>query len=109
MGVTLAIVVEVPRENLLLPHELHIRVLAPAGDVVVEAMGGFQINDPGRLEPGESQLVPQVIPLLNAGVQEFGAYRVEISLDSEPATAIRFWVLHPEELSIPPITDVEGP
>ena len=108
LAVMLAIVAEVPRETLLQPHELHIRVVAPDDEVVVEAMGGFQIHNPGRLEPGESQLVPQIVSLLNAGVKQYGAYRVEISLDSDPVTTIRFWVLHPEELAIPPITDVEA-
>lgn len=104
MNVALALMIELEHETVTLPHEVHVRIHDPQGTVIGEAMGGFQIGDRGRLEAGENQLVPQVIPLHGVGVGQFGSHRIDISVDSEPGTPLRFWVLHPEEQLIPPIT-----
>lgn len=104
LGFTLALMIEVSSDALRVPHEVHVRIVDDDGANVAEAMGGFQVGQPAVwMETTESQLVPLVVPLHTAVVTHFGGYTVQITIDDEAASPLRFLVLHPDEQQIPPL------
>lgn len=106
LGVTLALVIRMDQEvaALGLPHELSVTIRNDEG-VVNQGMAGFQPTElPPRLEPGEKLLIPIVIPQLQAvATTRYGRHSLEVSLDNGQPTTMEFWVLHPDEMVIPPI------
>ncbi|MGD0746747.1 MAG: hypothetical protein ABSB68_02925 [Acidimicrobiales bacterium] len=104
LGVTFAMVLSISENELDIPHQLLFTVNGPDG-VIGSGMSGFLAPRPDRLEEGEDVLAPVVFPiplLTNA----YGRHSIGVSIDNEPAgrELSCFWVLHPEEQLIPPLS-----
>jgi hypothetical protein len=105
LGVALALIVDLPPEVMFDPHEVTVAFVRDDDDEQLsEIKGAFQVGQELRLEPGEHQLVPMVFDLHGAVIERYGAYTFHIAIDLLPATALRFWVLHPEEQLLPPLS-----
>ena len=103
LGVAVAVALEVPQDELETPHEVNVRITNDEG-LVGRMMGAFQAGPQPRLEEGESAVVPFAMPLHNVGTSVHGRHVLEISVDAGAAVkTIEFWVLHPDEMQIPPI------
>lgn len=105
LGVALALMIRIPQDvaELRLPHEIQVTVLNDAG-MVNQGMGAFQTGElPPRIEPGESLLVPFVMPVNGVAIFAHGRHWIDVSVDNGEPTHLEFWVLHPDELAIPPI------
>jgi hypothetical protein len=102
-GVVLAVVIEATQDELENPHEVHVLIDNVDGRIG-EGMGGFQVPRPDRLEPGEHVLLPSVLDLRLAMTASYGKHTLHISVDSEDERDLHFWVLHPDELAIPPLS-----
>jgi hypothetical protein len=101
LGVALATLVAMQPEEMGQLHEIHVAVSSPARRIV-EGMGALQAALPPNIEPGESVVVPFVLPLHNAGTAEYGRHVVELSIDDGVASSqLTFWVLHPDEMALP--------
>ncbi|MGH9075680.1 MAG: DUF6941 family protein [Acidimicrobiales bacterium] len=106
LGLTLAVLAEVAPERAQLPHEFKVQIVGPDEAVVADMSGGFGVKPgprPLHLEEGEGMLIPAVVPLLNVGVGRHGAYTLSATLDDAATAVLRFWVLHPDEMSLPPL------
>jgi hypothetical protein len=101
---SLAFFVEVEQELVGRLIEVGMLVQDPDGEKVAEARGAIEPPGSSRLEPGETLLLPMVLPLHQAGVGKYGRYSVEIKLNGQPQQeSLVFWVLHPEEQAMPPL------
>ena len=108
LGVTLAVVVDLSPDVMFDPHEVTVHFVRDDDDEQLsEIKGAFQVGPELRLEPGEHQLVPMAFDLRGAAVERYGAYTFHVAIDLLPATALRFWVLHPEEQLLPLIPPLE--
>ena len=104
LGVSLALTLEVPSEEMFLPHEVHVLVKDPEQNRLAEVTGGTQAPElPIRLEPGEAVLVSLALPLQSINVLRYGRHDLDISVDKVPARTLHAWVLHPDERSLPPL------
>ena len=97
MGVALALVLDIAPEECGLPHELGAVIVGPDGERLGDLRGGFQTERSDAMEAGERVLVPIVLQLQNVGVTGFGHHRVQLLIDSDEASSLDFWVLHPGE------------
>jgi hypothetical protein len=101
IGVALATLVALQPDEMGQLHEVHVAVNSP-NRRIVEGMGALQVARPPNIEPGESVVVPFVLPLHNAGTAEYGRHVVELSIDDGAAESqLTFWVLHPDERVLP--------
>jgi hypothetical protein len=101
LNVTMAFMLEVEQEHLGSLVEVGVLIKDPDGDAVIEVNGSLQ-PEGGRLEHGEVQLLPMVLPLGAGGVQRYGRYSAEITLDGVAQDeSLTFWVLHPVEQELP--------
>lgn len=108
LGVALAVIVDLPPEVMFDPHEVTVAfVRDDDNEQLNEIKGAFQVGPELRLEPGEHQLIPMVFDLHGALVDRYGAFTFHIAIDLIPATALRFWVLHPEEQLLPLIPPLD--
>jgi hypothetical protein len=108
LGVALAVIVDLSPDVMFDPHEVTVAFVRDDDDVQLnEIKGAFQVGEELRLEPGEHQLVPMVFDLHGAVVESYGAFTFHIAIDLLPATALRFWVLHPEEQLLPLIPPLD--
>ncbi len=106
LGLSLAMLAEVPFDRAQLPHEFKVEIIGPGHETVALLTGTFGINPgpgPLRLEQGEDVLIPAVVHLLNVGVGRHGLHILTATVDGVATVILRFWVLHPEELSLPPL------
>lgn len=104
-AVTLAMVLSVSEGELDVPHQLLFTVTGPNAEEIGSGMSGFQAGRPDRLEAGEDVLAPIVFPVpLMTNV--YGRHAIELKIDNEPEgrELCCFWVLHPDEQQIPPLT-----
>lgn len=108
LGVALAVIVDLSPDVMFDAHEVTVAfVRDDDNEQLNEIKGAFQVGPELRLEPGEHQLVPMVFDLHGAVVDRYGAFTFHIAIDLLPATALRFWVLHPEEQLLPLIPPLE--
>jgi len=81
LGVALAIVVEVPFDQVSATHGVLARVVHVASATeLLRTEVGLQANDP-TVEPGESLYVPLVVSLHQLMIPELGAYDIVASVD----------------------------
>lgn len=90
LGVSVALLLELHRQELDRPHELNIIVMGEDGQQVAEVKGGFQAPASPNLEVHERQLIPMTLDLRAAEVPAAGAYTVDISIDGEHRRSLRF-------------------
>jgi predicted secreted protein len=105
MGVSLAIVIEVPPSDRLVPHELAIEILDPRSRPIAKIDGGMQVGTDAPLDPDETALVPVALDLRMVAVAEVGWHSINVSLDSAPAHSLRFKVVQamPATSGRPPV------
>lgn len=103
LNIQLALAIELDEADLGLPHEIEIVMQNPSGADVFRIQGGFQVPRPERLEKGELQLVPLAFDTRNAVLTELGRHEIRASVDSGEEVMKAAWVLHPEEVLIPPL------
>jgi hypothetical protein len=102
LNITVAGLVALEEHELDRPHEIHIAVNGPDGSRVLDAMGGFQIPRPPKLETGEKTLSPLLIPLPpQAGTNAWGKHIAEVILDGQQLGVLEFWVLDQVEQGLP--------
>lgn len=86
------------------PHDISVQFFDPQGNDFAGARGGFIPQDPGRLEEGEAMLLPMVFDFRAINVASYGHHSLKVSLGTAESEVTRdFWVLHPDELLIPPV------
>jgi len=90
MGMSVAMLLELHRQELNRPHELSITVMGEDGQSVAEVKGGFQAPANPNLEVHEGLLVPMTLDLRAAAIPAAGAYTVDISIDGEHRRSLRF-------------------
>src|SRR5437867_3739998 len=79
LGVQLALVIEIPPDEMELAHEIKVTVKDPETvDTVGEVTVGLQLRPDqfADIQPGESVQFPYVVPFQNMGLPAFGAYDV---------------------------------
>lgn len=87
---SVAMLLELHRQELNRPHELSITVMGEDGQSVAEVKGGFQAPANPNLEVHEGLLVPMTLDLRAAAIPAAGAYTVDISIDGEHRRSLRF-------------------
>jgi hypothetical protein len=102
LGVALAVIICMTPQEQPVPHELQVTIRNDQHDIF-NAMGGLQAGTPViNVEAGEMLMAPFAMPLHAAGSDAYGRHVVSISIDHGVAEKeIDFWLLHPEELSLP--------
>lgn len=100
-GISAAALVSMDQAELDRPHEVQLRVIGPDGSTLVQMMAGFQPDRPPRLELNERVTFPVGIPFPQAGTNQWGKHRAELSIDGTIRGEADFWVLHVEELQLP--------
>lgn len=90
LGVSVALLLELHRQELDRPHELNIIVMGEDGQPIAEAKGGFQAPTNPALEVHEGLLVPMTLDLRTASLPSAGAYTVDISVDGEHRRSLHF-------------------
>lgn len=104
LGVSLALTLEVPRDEVLLPHEVQVMIKDSDRNLLAEVTGGTQAPQlPIRLEPEEAVLVSLALPLQSINVLRYGRHDLDISVDKVSVRTLHAWVLHPDERSLPPL------
>ena len=105
LGIQVAALVAIDSEDFGQPHDISIQIFDPDGNDFAGARGGFLPRDPGRLEPGEKALLPMVFDFRNYPVTKYGAHELKVSIvGSGSEISRKFWILHPDELAIPPVS-----
>jgi hypothetical protein len=102
LGVSLALLVDVPPDGQDMPHEIHTKINGDDGTLFGQVMAALQVVPGPRMETGEHILLPLVIPLQEVLVPRHGRYDFHISVDQEEPAGLQCWVLHPEEQILPP-------
>jgi hypothetical protein len=92
INASIALVIELHRDELDRPHELLVRISDEDGAMLFEARGGFQMARAPLLEPHETQLLPMALDLRPAGVQHAGPHQIDVSLDGEHRQTLTFAV-----------------
>ncbi|MGH9070974.1 MAG: DUF6941 family protein [Acidimicrobiales bacterium] len=104
LGLTLALLVEVAPSGLTQPHQFSVNITGPEDQPIATVMGAFglppNLRRP-RTEPGERPLIPAVVDLRGAAVAHHGRHTMSVSVDVIASVDLLFWVLHPEEMSLP--------
>ena len=103
LGVTLALVMELDVDEIRLPHEVQVTITNDFGPVA-SITGAFQAGTPlANPEPGELFLAPFPADLRMVLTAHHGRHQIDVSIDVDAAERrLSFWVLHPEEMSLPP-------
>lgn len=100
LGVTIALMIAVGHEELGTPIDVRLVLTGPDGATVLEVRGTMETT--GRLEAGETQLAPMVLPVAPVQTEIYGRYSGEITLNGRVQPEdITFWVLHPVEQHLP--------
>lgn len=93
MGVSLAMIFELHRDERGRPHEFEVRIQAQDGQEIARAGGGFQVDEAGSdLEIHESAIVPIALDLRNVVLPAYGPYNVNISINGEHRRMLMFSV-----------------
>jgi hypothetical protein len=104
LALQIAVSVRVGEGDLGVPTDISLQLIDPNGNDLGGAQGGFIPSDPGRMEAGEILLAPLVFDFRNYSVMTYGGHTVKVNVGSiESEITRQFWVLHPDELSIPPV------
>lgn len=90
LGVSIALLLELHRQELDRPHELNIIIMGEDGQQIAEVKGGFQAPASPTLELHEGQLIPMTLDLGGAELPAAGAYTVDISIDGEHRRSLHF-------------------
>ena len=102
LGVTIALMIAVDHAELGTPIDVRLVLTGPDDATVLEVRGTMETA--GRLEKGETQLAPMVLPVAPVQTEAYGRYAGEITLNGEVQTeGVTFWVLHPVEQQLPPL------
>ena len=84
--------------------EISLLLDGPDDERVVEVRVEMELG-PAPLEPGEVRIAPLVLPLMGVAVPRFGRHIATFTVDGEEQEqALTFWVLHPSEQALPPLT-----
>ena len=105
LSIDFATLISCPQEQIGRPHEIEVRITDPSGNAAAVAMGAFKMERAQRLEGGEAQVLPLVLSFKAVATKEFGHHRLTATIDHDAATTkeLDFWVLHRDELKIPPL------
>ncbi len=89
----MAMLVMIPADQAELAHEAVIKFKYPDAAVEIARFDlGFRIGS-GMAFPGESLLVPLVIPIGVVAFPRPGQVDAQVSLDAQPAGDLSFWLL----------------
>lgn len=110
LGVVLATVIDIDPSEVGPPHEIHVTVHDSTGRLLVELMGAVTANPNERFEPGEHTLLPVAFDMRGAGTPQFGKHALVLTMDAgKVSRQLDFWVLHPDEMVIPPVGSISAP
>jgi hypothetical protein len=87
---TVALLLELHRQELDRPHEFEMVVMGADGARIADVNGAFQVPTNPDLDIHEPQLVPLALDLRGAGLPAPGAYTIDISIDGQHRTSLRF-------------------
>jgi len=103
LGVALASIIEMERDDLDVPHELNM-ILSNSTGQIAQATGALQLGTPPKMEADEIALAPFVMPLQMVGTGSFGRHAITLTLDVDACSReMVFWVLHTDEMHLPAI------
>ena len=88
-GVELALMIELHRTEAKRPHQIDIELVGEDGAVLFELGGAFQ-TAADHLKAWDTQLVPFVVNLAGVPLTDVGPYNLEISIDGNHQSTIRF-------------------
>jgi hypothetical protein len=92
LNVMLALVVDVPYDQLNQVHEVVVSIKrTDTAEEVVRLVGGAQIA--GDVYPGESLYMPLVFDLRGLAVPAYGSYDVQASVDGGVGTTLTFYMI----------------
>ena len=97
MGVMLALMLEVTEVEAAEPQEISVRVEDADGNMIAEAVAGFQVGEIFDLDPGEMLSVPAVLDLREAVLPEPGRYQVVIAPEASEEVALSFRAGYPSD------------
>jgi hypothetical protein len=109
LGIMAALVLDLEPEVAAQPHQVRIAIDSSTGQTVAEIVVALQLDQNPRLEAGEHALAPLAVQLQPVVVPDFGRYDMQMQLDDEPVETLTFWILHPEEQVLPPLTATGPP
>jgi hypothetical protein len=104
LHVYLAMLVAMEEQDYGIPHEIRANLIGP-NRPLGEVVGVFVMPKPDRLEPNEILEIPQVLSLVGAPWEDYGCHTIEIFGDGHGPLIKTFYMLHPEEQVLPPISD----
>lgn len=87
---TVALLLELRRQELDRPHEFDMVVMGADGGRLAEINGAFQVPTNPDLDIHDPQLVPLALDLRRASLPAAGAYTIDISIDGQHRTSLRF-------------------
>ena len=91
MQVTLVVQVVLTPTEIQFAHDVSARIQTEDGDVVVQVNGHLDAGEPNpMLEPGESVILPLVMPLHGVVLPSSGGYSIEVSVDEVHQTSLTF-------------------
>jgi hypothetical protein len=95
---------EMALDDLEKDHVVHTLLLAPSAAELVHIVAPVRAVRPPRLEPDEPVLLPVVFDARTITLSEYGRYEISVAIPTSSINTTRlFWVLHPEEMLIPPL------
>ena len=81
LSLSLAIMLEAPPGEAIVPHEIEIRVADADGNELARIDGAIQLNQvPPDMDPGELVQIPVVIGLNPIGLDKPGRYQIVVDL-----------------------------
>lgn len=92
LGVNLALIIEVPREEAGKPQRLGIRVINRHGTEMSNVVTTFQVGEEG-LFPNEIQQVPMVVSLARTPVRAWGTHQVRVFLNDDLVQTVTCYVV----------------
>lgn len=102
-GAAVALLVDLSQADAEIPHEIGVTLVGPNEQVLARAMGGLQVQAAPNIEAGEHMLAPFVLNLQIVPVALYGQHRIDVTADMGATVSRRLWILHPEELTLPPL------
>ena len=103
LGVDLAVVVTMSQDEHDVAHAIRAIVYGPDMEALLEVGGEVAYSGGGRLEEGEEHSIPIVFPIRELAVARYGRHVIDLAIDDESHRRLDVWVLHPEELGLPPL------
>ncbi len=103
LGVDLALLLSMDQAEQDEPHNVRAVLYGPDVTSIMEVGGVVQYNGGARLEPNEEHSIAMAFPFRDAVVNTYGRHVIDLTVDDESHRRVDVWVLHPEEMSLPPL------